>query len=52
MQLRRYVRVFTLAYLLVLVVGLGEIPSVSPLSSRRKAWVLPDNFPKNHILVA
>ena len=51
MQLRRYVRVFTLAYLLVLGVELGEIPSVCPPFSRKKGIEgLPDTFQKkSHI---
>lgn len=51
MQLRRYVRVFTLAYLLVLGVELGEIRSVSPPFSQKKGIEgLPDTFQKkSHI---
>jgi hypothetical protein len=51
MQLRRYVRVFTLAYLLVLGVELGEIRSVSPpLSQKKGIEGLSDTFQKkSHI---
>ena len=50
MQLRRYVRVFTLAYLLVLGVGLGEIRSVSPPFSQKKGIEgLSDTLKKSHI---
>ena len=51
MQLRRYVRVFTLADLLVLGVELGEIRSVSPpLSQKKGIEGLSDTFQKkSHI---
>ena len=47
MQLRRYVRVFTLAYLLIFGAEFGEIPLPPPPFSRKKGIEgLPDTFQK------